>query len=71
MTDSTSRFDQITNYDDEIPRHVAAYLNEVKTEKTSRFYIAFFRDEAVFEGSIWAAVLENTPTACSRAARAL
>jgi SAM-dependent methyltransferase len=32
--DGQSRFDQIENYDEEIPIHVAEYLNEIKTGKS-------------------------------------
>ena len=50
MTDSASRFDQIDIYDDEIPRHVAVYLNTVKTEKNIEVLDRFFQGRTGIRG---------------------
>ncbi len=36
MPEASNHFDQIDSYDEEIPRHVAQYLNEIKTGKNLR-----------------------------------
>jgi ubiquinone/menaquinone biosynthesis C-methylase UbiE len=50
MTNPANQFDQLDNYDDEIPRHVAIYLNEVKTEKNARIIKRFFGGQAGIRG---------------------
>lgn len=40
-----NRFDEIDNYDDEIPKHVADYLNDIKTQKNLQILKRFSNNE--------------------------
>jgi ubiquinone/menaquinone biosynthesis C-methylase UbiE len=50
MTETSNHFDQIENYDEEIPRHVALYLNEVKTGKNLRVIRELLKDRDHIKG---------------------